>query len=213
MHRPRFVENLLSEIDTALRTLMPPKHRISSRLTPAKTLSEPELNPEEKRHVAGLMRVNHAGEVCAQALYRGQAITARDSNVKKQLADAAAEEIDHLAWCEERLQELASQPSLLNPVWYIGSLTLGMVAGAIGDRFSLGFLAETEFQVSRHLQNHLQKLPKHDHKTKTILEQMHEDESHHAYIALHAGAMDLPFFIKQLMQGASKIMTRSSYYL
>lgn len=208
-----FSESLLAEIDTALRTLLPPKPRLSKRATPALTTVEANLNSQEKRHVAGLMRVNHSGEVCAQALYRGQALTAQLSEVKSQMAQAAAEEVDHLAWCEKRLQELDSQPSLLNPMWYFGSLMLGIAAGLAGDRWSLGFLAETELQVSQHLAKHLQKLPAQDSKSKLILERMHEDESHHADVAIKAGAALLPPFIKKLMRGASKIMTHSSYYL
>ncbi|KTD18731.1 ubiquinone biosynthesis protein [Legionella lansingensis] len=212
MRRRPFFESLLGELDTALRTLMPPRPRVSKRLTPAHDIPENPLTNEEKRHVAGLMRVNLAGEVCAQALYRGQALTARLAEVRNQMDKAAAEEVDHLAWCEERLHDLNSQPSLLNPVWYFGSLVLGMAAGLAGDRLSLGFLAETEQQVSQHLQKHIARLPKQDRKTKRILEQMHEDEAHHADVAIRAGAVDLPDFIKNLMRKVSKIMTRSSYY-
>lgn len=143
------------------------------------------------------MRVNHAGEVCAQALYRGQALTAKLVEVRAQMAEAAAEEIDHLAWCEERLRELDSRPTVLNPFWYLGSLMLGMAAGLAGDRWSLGFVAETERQVSQHLQKHLQKLPAQDNKTKLILERMHEDEAYHADMAMAAGAAELPDFIKK----------------
>ncbi|KTD24048.1 MULTISPECIES: 2-polyprenyl-3-methyl-6-methoxy-1,4-benzoquinone monooxygenase [Legionella] len=206
-------ESILCEIDAALRTLAPPAHRISLRKSPAENLPESHLNSQERRHVAGLMRVNHAGEVCAQALYQGQALTAQLAHVKTQMDEAAAEEIDHLAWCEERLLELGSQPSLLNPIWYLGSFIIGSLAGIAGDRWSLGFVAETERQVTEHLRNHLQKLPLQDEKSKAVLEQMHEDEAHHADVAKEAGAAELPLFIKKLMSRVSKLMTYSSYHL
>ncbi len=189
-------ENLITGVDTALRTLIPPAQRISKRSTPGAELAVPPLTLKEQRHVAGLMRVNHSGEVCAQALYQGQALTAQLGDVKTQMAKAAAEEIDHLAWCEERLHELNSQPSLLNPLWYLSSFMIGSLAGLAGDRWSLGFVAETELQVSAHLQKHLQKLPAQDTKSKAILAQMHEDEMHHADVAKEAGAAELPFVIK-----------------
>jgi ubiquinone biosynthesis monooxygenase Coq7 len=207
------VETLICEIDSALRTLAPPGKRPSQRVSPSQNLEESRLNSEERRHVAGLMRVNHSGEVCAQALYQGQGLTAQLAEVKVQMDEAAAEEIDHLAWCEQRLLELGSQPSLLNPFWYLGSFMLGALAGIAGDRLSLGFVAETELQVSAHLQKHLQKLPAQDKKSKAILEQMHEDEAHHAEVAKEAGATELPLIIKKLMQGVSKLMTHSSYHI
>lgn len=206
-------ENIICEIDTALRTLAPPSQRVVQRQSPAEGLHESPLSSQEKRHIAGLMRVNHAGEVCAQALYQGQALTAQLARVKAQMDEAAAEEIDHLAWCEQRLLELGSQPSLLNPIWYLGSFMLGSLAGMAGDRWSLGFVAETERQVTQHLQNHLQKLPPQDEKSKLILEQMEEDEAHHAEVAKEAGAAELPLVIKKLMQAVSKLMTHSSYHL
>lgn len=159
------------------------------------------------------MRVNHAGEVCAQALYQGQALTAQLTHIKKQMSDAAAEEIDHLAWCEERLTELGSKPSLLNPFWYGGSIILGALAGFVGDKVSLGFVAETERQVSAHLQHHLQQLPAKDKKSQAILFKMKEDEEQHATTALNAGAIELPYIVKQLMRVVSKLMTKSSYYV
>ncbi|CDZ76141.1 2-nonaprenyl-3-methyl-6-methoxy-1,4-benzoquinol hydroxylase [Legionella massiliensis] len=207
-----FIEHLICGVDDALRTLAPPKSRPCQRKSPGENLADAPLNSQEKKHVAGLMRVNHSGEVCAQALYQGQALTAQLTAVKAQMDAAAEEEIDHLAWCEQRLKELDSQPSLLNPFWYLGSLLLGTLAGAAGDRWSLGFVAETEKQVVDHLQKHLQKLPAQDQKSKAILEQMNEDEAQHAEVAIEAGAAELPFFIKQLMQSVSKLMTRSSYY-
>lgn len=207
------LEKLVCNLDLALRTLAPPSQRSSRRQSPGENLEEALLNSEERRHVAGLMRVNHAGEVCAQALYQGQALTAQLAQVKAQMDEAAAEEVDHLAWCEKRLAELGSQPSLLNPIWYVGSFMLGAIAGRTGDRLSLGFVAETEHQVSAHLEKHLQKLPMQDKKSKAILEQMQEDEAYHAKTAINAGAAELPSFIKKLMQGVSKLMTQSSYYI
>lgn len=168
---------------------------------------------EEKKHVTGLMRVNHAGEVCAQALYQGQALTAHLQHVKMQMSEAAAEEVDHLAWCEQRLTELESQPSCLNFLWYSGSLIIGMLAGLAGDRWSLGFVAETEKQVAAHLEQHLQNLPKQDQKSRVILSQMQKDEAHHADVARHAGAAELPGLIQQLMQLTAKVMKQSSYYI
>ena len=159
------------------------------------------------------MRVNHAGEVCAQALYQGQALTAQLTHIKQQMTEAAIEETDHLAWCEQRLQELDSKPSQLNFIWYSGSLLLGALAGLAGDKISLGFVAETEHQVSAHLQAHLKKLPQEDKKTKLILEQMQKDEEHHAHTALEAGGIELPYLVKELMALVSKIMTKSSYYV
>jgi ubiquinone biosynthesis monooxygenase Coq7 len=213
MRQLSFIEQILSEVDTAVRTLFVPKQRTSKREIPGAALAEQPLTKREKTHVAGLMRVNHAGEVCAQALYQGQALTAQLVRVRTQMAQAAAEEIDHLAWCEECLRALDSQPSLLNPLWYSGSLMLGIVAGLAGDRWSLGFVAETERQVAAHLAKHLKNVPEQDEKTRAILAQMHEDEAHHADIAHHAGAADLPLVIKQLMRGVATMMTKSSYYL
>lgn len=213
MAKPGLLENLICEIDSALRTLVPPQKRPCQRQSPGENLAEAHLNTKERKHVAGLMRVNHSGEVCAQALYQGQALTAQLTEVRAQMDAAAAEEVDHLAWCEQRLEELGSQPSLLNPFWYLGSFMLGTLAGAAGDRFSLGFVAETEKQVVAHLQEHLQKLPAQDQRSKAILEQMNVDEAEHAELAKNAGAADLPFIIRGLMQTVSKFMTKSSYYI
>lgn len=207
------LDTLIIEVDNALRTLFPPAQRTSTRSSPAQSLTDIDLSIKEKKHVAGLMRVNHAGEVCAQALYQGQALTAQLTHIKKQMSDAAAEEIDHLAWCEERLTELGSKPSLLNPFWYGGSIILGALAGFVGDKVSLGFVAETERQVSAHLQHHLQQLPAKDKKSQAILVKMKEDEEQHATTALNAGAIELPYIVKQLMRVVSKLMTKSSYYV
>jgi ubiquinone biosynthesis monooxygenase Coq7 len=208
-----WIDKIIGEVDNALRTLTTPKQRASDRPNPAKKIKAAPLSISEKRHVAGLMRVNHAGEVSAQALYQGQALTAKLTHVKAQMAQAAIEEIDHLAWCEERLHELDSKPSLLNPLWYSGSLLIGALAGLIGDKWSLGFVVETERQVTEHLQKHLNHLPSQDLKTKAILNKMYDDEAHHADIASQAGAAELPFVVKQLMRGVSKLLTKSSYYI
>lgn len=212
MKTKNHIESLINQVDSALRTLLPPKHRAPNRISPAKKIPEPALSESEKKHCAGLMRVNHAGEVCAQALYQGQALTAKLTHVKQQMNRAAAEETDHLAWCEQRLQELNSNPSKLNPLWYTGSVIIGALAGLAGDKVSLGFVAETEHQVSAHLQKHLQKLPLQDNKTRAILERMQDDEEHHAQEAINAGAVELPYLVKQMMSAVSKLMTKTSYY-
>jgi 3-demethoxyubiquinol 3-hydroxylase len=212
MRNLNFLDHLLNNIDLAIRTLVPPENRASKRPFPGEQLVEQPLSIAQKQHVAGLMRVNHAGEVCAQGLYQGQALTAQLATIKKQMANAAEEENDHLAWCEQRLRDLGSQPSRLNPFWYFGSFMLGSIAGLLGDKVSLGFVAETELQVSAHLQGHLQNLPEDDKRTRVILEQMHDDESHHAQVAKDAGGIELPTFIKQIMQRVSKLMTETSYY-
>jgi 3-demethoxyubiquinol 3-hydroxylase len=208
-----FLDTLILQIDCALRTLVPPKARVSMRPIPAKNIDTSPITAPENKHIAGLMRVNHSGEVCAQALYQGQALTAKLTHIKKQMMDASAEEVDHLAWCEQRLQELGSNPSRLNPIWYGGSLFIGAIAGLCGDAVSLGFVAETEQQVSRHLECHLQDIPLHDKKSRAIIEQMWKDEQSHAAIAMEAGAITLPVFIKKTMGFLSKIMTKSSYYV
>lgn len=212
MRKLNILETLLCELDNALRIIAPAEKRPSQRQIPGQALTSATLSPQEKRHVAGLMRVNHSGEICAQALYRGQALTAELSKVKSQMYAAAAEEIDHLSWCEARLRELNSQPSLFDPLWYMGSFMLGALAGLAGDRWSLGFVAETEFQVSAHLQKHLQVLPAQDEKSRAILKQMQIDEAQHAQTARNAGGMELPFVIKKLMEKTSKLMTYTSYY-
>ena len=213
MHPLSFIDRLIVEIDTALQTIFIPTQRISQRVSPAAQIPDAILTQPEIKHVAGLMRVNHAGEVCAQALYQGQAITARLSYIKQQMTQSAVEEIDHLAWCEERLIELNSNPSIFNPIWYINSFLIGAFAGILGDRWSLGFVAETERQVSLHLQKHLDNLPTTDQKSHAILSQMHADEAHHAEIAIKAGAAELPWIIKKGMQIVSKVLTFGSYYV
>lgn len=207
------LEKGLCGIDSVLRTLFAPSERIAGRPNPAQNLPENPMNDNEKKHVAGLMRVNHSGEVCAQALYQGQALTANLSYTKEQMQKAAEEEVDHLAWCEQRLRELNSGPSALNFFWFTQSLLLGALAGLAGDRWSLGFVAETERQVTAHLEDHLKKLPAQDIKTQTILKKMQQEEMHHAEMANKAGAYNLPTPIQGLMTLMSKIMTKSSYYL
>lgn len=207
------LDSWISGVDQLLRTLIVPPARQSARAIPGVALLESPLTAAEKRHVAGLMRVNHAGEVSAQALYQGQALTAQLTTVKAQMTTAAAEEVEHLAWCEHRLRELGSRPSLLNPFWYGGSLVMGALAGWAGDGWSLGFVHETECQVLKHLQTHIAALPSYDLKTKAILTAMHADEAHHAQTAKEAGAFELPWVIKQIMRGVATLLTRSSYYL
>lgn len=206
------VDTLICEFDIALRTIFTPLKRQSPRESPGRALPEASLSAEEKRHVAGLMRVNHAGEVCAQALYQGQAMSAQLADVKAQMTQAALEEVDHLAWCEERLRELDSRPSVLNLFWYAGSLLLGIVAGFLGDQWSLGFVAETERQVTAHLEKHLLQVPAHDKKTKAILMKMKSDETRHAELAMSAGAALLPFGVKYMMNRVSALLTQSCYY-
>lgn len=171
------------------------------------------LEAEDRRHAAGLMRVNHAGEVAAQALYQGQALTARLDQVRATMEEAAAEEQDHLAWCEARLRELGSQPSVLNPLWYSGSFAIGALAGLAGDRWSLGFLAETEQQVVEHLEKHLGKLPADDQRSRKIVRQMRDDEASHRDTAEEAGGVPLPPPVRSLMRAVAGIMTRTAYRL
>ena len=172
-----------------------------------------ELNNLEKQHAAGLMRINHTGEVCAQALYQGQATTALLGEVRESMEQAAEEEIDHLAWCEQRLAELDSRPSILNFMWYAMSFGLGAAAGLAGDKWSLGFVAETEHQVCEHLEDHLSKLPKQDNKSRAILEQMIADEKHHEETARQAGGLEPPIAIRQAMNAMSQLMKKTTYHI
>ena len=205
------IEQLITTFDTGLRTLFATAH--AARPRPDADLEDPALDDASKHHAAALMRINHVGEVCAQALYSGQAITSKNPQIVKALQHAAAEETDHLAWCEARINELGGRKSLLNPLWYVGSFTLGAVAGALGDKWNLGFLAETENQVAAHLQNHLQQLSNADIKTRTIVNQMQQDEAVHASEANALGASELPAPIKTGMKIASKIMTKTAYHI
>lgn len=203
-------DRILSHADSALRTVSG-THSDILRDNPATPIAAAELNQQEEKHVAGLMRVNHTGEVCAQALYAGQALTARLPRVQRAMSIAAKEEEDHLAWCEDRLKELDSHTSLLNPLWYGMSFGIGAAAGLVGDRWSLGFVEETEIQVCAHLNEHLAQLPKQDQRSRKILEQMHEDEAKHAHMARRAGATKLPQPVKKLMSAVSKVMTKTAY--
>lgn len=205
------LDKMIHSFDQALRSLVPGATS-AHRENPAQNLDSP-LGVSEARHVAGLMRVNHSGEVCAQALYHGQALTAKLPNVKREMQQAAIEEKDHLAWCEDRLVELDSHTSLLNPVWYGLSFGMGALAGIAGDKYSLGFVAETERQVSLHLVDHISQLPPQDLRSKYILEQMNLDELHHRDTALTAGGIDLALPIRITMTAISKLMTKTSYYI
>lgn len=205
------VDKLIHSFDQALRSLVPGA-TAAHRENPA-NIEETQLAVSEARHVAGLMRINHSGEVCAQALYHGQALTAKLPNVRREMEQAAIEEQDHLAWCEDRLKELDSHTSLLNPVWYGLSFGMGALAGIAGDKYSLGFVAETERQVSLHLEDHIRQLPEQDDRSRKILVQMNEDELHHRDTALNAGGVDLPTPVRIAMTGISKLMTKTSYYI
>lgn len=206
------LDRLISEADTVMRTLAN-RGNTAGRESPSTGHSEALLSERERRHVAGLMRVNHTGEVCAQALYQGQALTARLPTVREDMREAALEEVDHLVWCAERLRELDSRPSALNPAWYGLSFTLGAVAGAIGDRVSLGFVAATEERVCNHLKEHLRQLPDDDRKSQLVLQQMLEDEQRHGDNALAAGGAEFPGPVKEVMTLVSQVMTRSSYWV
>ncbi|WP_168381415.1 2-polyprenyl-3-methyl-6-methoxy-1,4-benzoquinone monooxygenase [Acinetobacter indicus] len=205
------LDKFIHSFDQALRSLVPGVTS-AQRDNPGQN-APTQLAVSEARHVAGLMRVNHSGEVCAQALYHGQALTAKLPNVRREMEQAAIEEQDHLAWCEDRLKELDSHTSLLNPVWYGLSFGMGAIAGIAGDKYSLGFVAETERQVSLHLEDHIRQLPGHDERSRKILEQMNEDELHHRDTALNAGGVDLPAPVRIAMTGISKLMTKTSYYI
>jgi ubiquinone biosynthesis monooxygenase Coq7 len=207
MHHPIAfaMDSLLTTADTALRTLFAKPH--AAHPCPTMPDQTTELSAEDKRRSAGLMRVNHVGEVCAQALYTGQAYATKNPALKAQFTKACIEETDHLAWTAQRLDELGSRPSLLNPLWYAGAFGLGLLAGRLGDRVSLGFVEETELQVGAHLQSHLQDLPAGDHASRAIVAQMRDDELRHAQDAQTAGAMALPQPVKDLMRTAAKLMT------
>ena len=203
-------DKFLMHLDTGLRTVFG-RPRVTERSNPAENIADTELTQAEKELAGRLMRINHAGEVAAQGLYEGQALTARLPDVRDKMERAAMEENDHLAWCESRINELGSHKSLLNPLWYGGSLAIGAIAGLAGDKWSLGFVTETERQVVRHLDSHLAQLSDKDQKSRAILEQMKEDEGHHATTALHAGGTELPTPIKKLMALTSKVMTKTAF--
>ena len=205
------IDKIIIEFDKALSTLAAtPK---SARPFPGGALPEAELTDAEKRHTASLMRVNHCGEVCAQALYQGQALACDEPAVTQALAQAAREETEHLAWTEQRVRELGGRLSLLNPLWYAGSLALGYAAGKFGTRWNLGFLAETERQVEAHLEGHLERLAPQDAKTRAIVEQMKRDESVHAHTAYNLGGAELPEPVKRAMRISARLMTQASYWV
>ncbi|MEH6639748.1 MAG: 2-polyprenyl-3-methyl-6-methoxy-1,4-benzoquinone monooxygenase [Porticoccaceae bacterium] len=209
------LDRLLSEADHALRVIAG-KQPASERFpTPAADATEPgsQFSDEQRKRSAGLMRVNHSGEVCAQALYRGQALTAKLEHTRAEMDTAAEEELEHLSWCEQRLDDLDSHTSALNPLWYVASFGLGAAAGLVSDRLSLGFVAATEDQVCRHLSEHLAQLPEHDVESKAVVEQMLADEAQHADRARTAGAMEFPAPLKSAMTAVSGLMTRSSYFI
>tara|TARA_B100000029_G_scaffold431869_1_gene443682 strand:- start:118 stop:747 length:630 start_codon:yes stop_codon:yes gene_type:complete len=206
------IDLLINEVDKGLK-YSTQNYQTESRPYPADKIEQDSLNEFEKNHSAGLMRVNHSGEVCAQALYRGQALTTKLGDTRTKMEQAASEELDHLSWCNKRLEELNNKPSLLNPIWYGMSFSIGALAGLIGDNWSLGFVHETEEQVVKHLDGHLDKLSKKDLKTKAVIEQMRIDEEQHSHDALEAGAEILPDEIKNLMSKVAKVMTSSSYHI
>ncbi|WP_234413945.1 2-polyprenyl-3-methyl-6-methoxy-1,4-benzoquinone monooxygenase [Ideonella sp. A 288] len=200
---------VLESIDLALRTLS----RSAHAARPIPTAVSVELSPEERRLSGALMRVNHVGEVCAQALYAAQALTARSPELRRQMRAAARDETDHLAWCEQRLDDLGSRPSLLNPLWYAGAFAIGLAAGSVGDARSLGFLVETERQVERHLDSHLERLPAGDHASRAVVAQMKDDEARHADEAEQAGAALVPPPVAWLMRAAARVMTRTAHVI
>ena len=205
------IDQAIIQFDRALRTVFAPARSV--RPLPGAELPDAPLSDEEKRHAAALMRINHCGEICAQALYQGQAMMSRDQGTRVALQEASNEETEHLAWTEQRIGELGGRKSLLNPVWYGGALAIGLLAGKFGDRWNLGFLAETERQVEAHLKGHLQTLPADDARSRAIVEQMKEDEMRHADTAVSLGALELPAPVKSAMKLASKVMTRTAYWV
>jgi ubiquinone biosynthesis monooxygenase Coq7 len=203
------IDRLIVEFDRALRAVAGVVH--AERRSPAEGLKESAITEEERAHAAALMRVNHVGEICAQALYQGQALTARDPGARATHEQAARAEEDHLVWSAERIKELGGRPSLLNPAWYAGAFAMGALAGALGDRWNLAFLAETEHQVEEHLGSHLEALPAEDRRTRAVVEAMRADEARHRESALELGAAELPGPVKLAMRLASKVMTTVAY--
>ena len=204
------IDRLIIEFDTALRSIVGGAN--AGRPTPGSEVgTNHSLSAQERKHAAGLMRVNHVGEVCAQALYQSQKLVARDPQIQEMLKHSGQEEMDHLAWCETRLQELGSHTSYLNPLWYAGSFAIGLAAGLAGDKWSLGFVAETEKQVENHLESHLEKLPIDDRRSRAIVDQMRIDEIEHGQVAKNAGGAVLPEPIQKMMQAMSKVMTATAY--
>lgn len=205
------MDRLIGAVDGALRTLFASPR--ATRPCPMVPSDETHLGTQERQHAAALMRVNHVGEVCAQALYTGQALATRNEPLRRHLQRAAREETDHLAWTQSRLDELGARPSLLNPLWYAGAFAIGLVAGRLGDAVSLGFVVETERQVEQHLQDHLERLPAGDHASRAIVAQMKDDEASHAALAQQAGAAELPAPAKLLMKAAARVMTTTAHYI
>jgi 3-demethoxyubiquinol 3-hydroxylase len=205
------LDRLITAFDNGLRTLLAPAH--SARPIPGDAVAEAQLTAAERELAGALMRVNHTGEICAQALYQGQALTARDETARAALEKAAAEETDHLAWTEQRIAELGGRASFLNPLWYAGSFALGAAAGLLGDKWNLGFLAETERQVEGHLAGHLDRLPAQDEKSRAIVSEMKDDEARHAFTAVHHGAAELPEPVKQAMKLGSRVMTGTAFWI
>jgi len=205
------IDAIILHFDRALRTVSGEARSV--RPVPGVDIPEAELDEKERRHAAALMRINHVGEVCAQALYQGQSIVSRDASVKKALQRAADEEVEHLAWTESRMRELGGRKSLLNPLWYGGALAIGVLAGKLGDRWNLGFLAETEHQVEAHLKSHLTSLPEQDKRSRAIVDQMAVDEVAHAELATGLGGAPLPRGVKTAMKAASKVMTSVAYWV
>ncbi len=210
MRQPTLYDSVLTNLDQALRVVLAPPPG-GTAPSPAGAIEDAALKEAERRHAAGLMRINHTGEVCAQALYAGQAATARTSKVRTEMEQAAREEEDHLAWCAERLEELDSRPSLLNPFWYVGSFSIGAAAGLAGDPWSLGFVEATERQVEAHLQDHLDTLPAADERSRAIIRQMAEDEARHADMAVEHGARTLPEPVQRLMGLTAGVMKAIVY--
>ncbi len=206
------LDRLLASANNALRTVAAPAGH-TARPNPAKHITDADLSDREKRHAAGLMRINHAGEVCAQALYQGHAAVARDKAVEAEMQRAADEEFDHLAWCEQRINELGEGVSRLSPFWYAGAFAIGAASGILGDKWSLGFIAETERQVCAHLDSHLASLPPQDARSRAIVEQMRDEEEEHGDNAIEAGAAELPAPIRRLMQMTAKVMTKTAYWV
>jgi 3-demethoxyubiquinol 3-hydroxylase len=212
-NRLNLVDKFIINADRALRTLTAGSDMTAERPSPAKAFSEAELSSQARKQAAALMRVNHTGEVCAQALYQGQALTAKLPQVRSEMEQAAAEEIDHLVWCQERINNLGSHTSYLNPLWYGLSFAMGATAGLVSDKVSLGFVAATEDQVCKHLESHLQQLPAEDQRSRAVVVQMLDDEARHAAMALAAGGYKFPAPVKALMSLTAKVMTKSSYHL
>jgi len=205
------IDRIIVAFDKGLRTVFAPAQTV--RAVPGSERPEPSMEKDERERAAALMRVNHAGEICAQALYQGQALTARNVAAREALDRAAQEETEHIAWTERRIAELGGRKSVLGPLWYAGSLAMGAAAGLAGDRWNLGFLAETERQVVRHLERHLERLPAADRKSRAILEQMKEDEARHATTAFKHGAAQLPLPVRLAMRATSRLMTGTAYWI